>query len=308
MKRAYWLAIVLVCSFCATAQEAYFRVSADTLRIAIGEAVELVLEGGLPAKAEKPQSWPVWPDTVKGLVIAEVGPIDTATTGGLWRLSQKMRITSFDSGYLNLPALRWSLPNDSLISEPLQIWVDLPEVKEEQDFFDIKDPLAVKPGWWYYGRWVALALGIGLLAWLIYYFVWRRKKGLSAPRPSAKPLPPPDQEALTALDALAEKKLWQQGQVKAYYSELIDILRNYLERRFGLQTKELTASQLQEKMAQVPCADDTRREIRLILATSALVKFAKAQPLAEENEAALRLSRQLIEETRKKPEDDSVSL
>ena len=59
----------------------------------------------------------------------------------------------------------------------------------------------------------------------------KKKKDLLA---DIKVIIPPHREALTALRLLEEKKLWQQGLVKQYYSDLTEIIRYFFERRCSI--------------------------------------------------------------------------
>ena len=43
---------------------------------------------------------------------------------------------------------------------------------------------------------------------------------------------------------LEKKELWQKGEIKAYYSELTDIARNYIEEAIEIPAMESTTSEL----------------------------------------------------------------
>jgi hypothetical protein len=55
---------------------------------------------------------------------------------------------------------------------------------------------------------------------------------------------PPHVWALKELDKLNQKKLWQSGEVKSYYSELTDIARTYIELRYKIPAMEKTTDEL----------------------------------------------------------------
>ena len=50
--------------------------------------------------------------------------------------------------------------------------------------------------------------------------------------------------AREALAELEREELWQKGELKAYYSRLVDILRIYLERQMSIQAMESTAEEI----------------------------------------------------------------
>jgi hypothetical protein len=131
----------------------------------------------------------------------------------------------------------------------------------------------------------AAALVALLAAALVAYL--RRARPLPAPEPPA----PPHQRALDALARLRERHLPERGEVEPYFVELSEILRRYLEERFGLRAPEQTT---EEFLATVSNTEAGRRAIesahrdllRDFLTRADLVKFARETPGAEDCEEA----------------------
>jgi hypothetical protein len=120
----------------------------------------------------------------------------------------------------------------------------------------------------------------------IYAYVRRRNN-----KPifrSPKPADPPHVVALRELDKLRSEKLWQNNRTKDYYIRLSDIIRTYIEGRFGVTAMEMTSDEIIEGMRFSGFEDNNLiNRLRNLFTLSDLVKFAKAQPLPDENETAM---------------------
>lgn len=130
----------------------------------------------------------------------------------------------------------------------------------------------------------AAALAAGL--WFLVRYIKRRNAGkpLFIPR---KPSVPPIDRALASLKALKEKQLWQKGAVKAYYTELTDILRLYLKEEMEISAVEMTNDELCEAIEECPRIEaPARGGLKEVLQRSTLVKFAKSEPAPDENETS----------------------
>jgi hypothetical protein len=109
---------------------------------------------------------------------------------------------------------------------------------------------------------------------------------------------PPWQIALQNLDSLEDKKLWQNGKIKEYYSELTDIIRHYLHEQHGIEAMEMITAEILAAYDSAGLQGDARSILSNILMQADYVKFAKAIPLRNENELSLTYSRQFIDATK----------
>lgn len=114
-------------------------------------------------------------------------------------------------------------------------------------------------------------------------------------------LVPPYDRAIQALHELKDSKLWQQGQEKAYYTTLTEILREYIDERFHINAMEMTSSQIIETLHRNEEIKAVNRQLRDILEMADFVKFAKMRPLPDDNEQVMRYAETFVEET--KPEE-----
>ena len=149
--------------------------------------------------------------------------------------------------------------------------------------------------WW---AWLA---GLLLLAFGIYaYFKWY-KKGINPLKPVKKRLPPYE-EAMQALSNLMSRNLWQNGQEKEYYTTLTDILRVYIDRRFGINAVEMTSTQIMDKIRQNEDAHIAKEQLNNVLEIADFVKFANMHTLADDNEIAFQRAVNFVEQTKPLPQ------
>jgi hypothetical protein len=103
--------------------------------------------------------------------------------------------------------------------------------------------------------------------------------------------------ALERLRSLQSEQLWQRGKIKEYHSGVTDILRLYIEGRFGFAALESTSEEILTSGPIKSLPEDEREALREILTRADLVKFAKFQPVNEEHERSLRLAVSFVEST-----------
>ena len=119
-----------------------------------------------------------------------------------------------------------------------------------------------------------------------------------------KPAPPlpPHEIALRDLQKLHSERLWQEGKHKQYYSGLTDILRAYIAGQWSVGALEMTSDEIIEAMRDVELPRKQSMDLTEILRSADLVKFAKAMPEAEENEAAYSAAWEFVNQTMPQPE------
>ncbi len=267
-----------------------FSAKTDTNVILLGEQFKLTISASIPEKSS--YEWPYWKDTVSGLELVEISKIDSSFSEETWLLTQSFIFTSFDSGSVSTPPLELKVDNQRYSSQSFSISVKYPEVKDEQDYFDIKEPLYVPLNWWRIIKWILIVLlGLSLIGSLIYRFFFHDKR--VAIEEKQKLLPPYDQ-AMQMLKELEAKELWQNGKLKEYYSELTDTLRIFLERQFAINAMESTASEVYEKVWRLKLPRQIDTNLKEMLSLSTLVKYAKENPEQIENEKSFETVKQFF--------------
>ena len=249
-------------------------------------------------------------DTLNAKVeIADKGKADTtALDNNRLQINRDITLQAFDPGTYQLPAILYVVGGDTLRSkETLTLTVDSIKVDPQGKIKDFK-PVAEAPFklldwvpdfisdyWW---AWLA---GLLLLAFGIYaYFKWY-KKGINPLKPVKKRLPPYE-EAMQALSNLKSRNLWQNGQEKEYYTALTDILRVYIDRRFGINAVEMTSTQIMDKIRQNEDAHIAKEQLNNVLEIADFVKFANMHTLADDNEIAFQRAVNFVEQTKPLPQ------
>lgn len=155
-----------------------------------------------------------------------------------------------------------------------------------------------------FGTVAAVAGGIFLTKYIIRKR--RQQEPLFAFR--KKPKIPPYREALEALEVLRKKHLWQNDRVKEYYSELTDIVREYINKRYHIPATEMTSGDICRHLADIDAEDKPEQELiedlQDLFSRSDLVKFAKQQPLPDEHERSMKQSIRFVSETAPQPETE----
>ena len=144
------------------------------------------------------------------------------------------------------------------------------------------------------------AIALIILSLIVWYVVWYMRNKWQGRVRDVKPTPklPPHVIAIKALDELRNRKLWQNGKHKLYYSTLTEILRLYIEGRWEVGALEMTTDEIITALRDVDIKHDSRSNLVAILRTADMVKFAKALPDAEENEQLFNYAYYFVENTK----------
>ena len=237
--------------------------------------------------------------------------IDTVTRGNELRITLSVPLQAFDSGYYKLPAFEFVAGQDTVRSNRIGFKV-IPVVPAEADmpiadFAGVSKPADSKftdmiPdviwNWWWLILIVLAAIGV---------FIWamrRYKKEGTILKP--KPAPAPYDVAVASLRELKGKKLWEQGMEKEYFTDLTEILRVYLAKRFGINAMEMTSRQIIAALNRNPETKDKKSYVRQILDMADFVKFAKVRPLPDDNELAFDNALKFVHETKPVPVEEKA--
>jgi hypothetical protein len=290
----------------ATAQTATFSSRLDSTSMLIGDQTGMTLTFEGPAEALV--FWPAIPDTILGNIqVIRRTKIDSLVSADRSRLTltQKFTLTCFDSGFYTIPPIpvAYRLPPDTLRrearSELMMLMVKSVPVDTTQAIKPIKGPMRIPVTFREMLPWILLGLGVVALTLIIIWYLRRRKKRkpLFVIRPKVELKP--SEKALQELGKLREKRIWQQGQIKVYYSELTDILRVYIEEQFRISAMESTTSEIMEALPGtdkgIPAGP--RNNLFTLLTDADLVKFAKALPLPSENEKSMEVAVDFVRQT-----------
>lgn len=228
--------------------------------------------------------------------------VDTIDHGnGRLEFDYNYTIQAFDPGTVTLPPFRYVIGNDTLTTEVVTLKVLEVDLDTLTDINPMYSVVSVPsrwydfiPNWWI---WVFIGIAVaGIIACV--FLIFRRKKGLIS-RP-VKVTPPYDL-AVMRLNDLQAKKLAQSGRDKEYYTELTDILRQYLEGRFGINAMEMTSTQIIDTLRHNKETRPGSDLMKQILEIADFVKFAKVRPLPDDNIKAFNSAVKFVEDSKPLP-------
>lgn len=280
-------------------------VSVDTAKVLIGDPIVLhITVEDIPMQATV--QLPLLSELLKGLEQIEDLGMDTLKKGDLYTINKKIAIAAYDSGTFEIPTLEISVldkgKHNVLLTDPIAITVRTMEVDTAKPFMPIKSNMEA-PIYWYEKWYIwGIIMSVLVAGGIIYYFSKQKTKKFERKERFQLSL---HDATIRQLKNLEKKDLMHTGSYKAYYSELIEIMKMYLDRRFQLQTQEQTTAEVLQLAKRIPALKKQRTELKLILRTADLVKFAKGQAddiaMREAMEAAIRLVNQTGEKQEEVP-------
>ena len=298
-----FLTFLTACSFTSytNAQEAKITASIDTTRMLIGDQINIVYE--LEHSKGLEFGFPVFKDTLlKNLEVLTVSQVDSQILdNNLVKLTQRVLVTSFDTGFYIIPSQYFvNLANqDSLKSEAFPLEVLTLELDTTKGITDIKLPYEIPLTFMEILPYIIVGLLLIGIVILLWYFLKKRKKK-PAPPPRPKPVEPPHLWALRELDELAKLKLWQKGKAKLFHSRLSEIIRSYVEFRFDIRAMEQTTAEIIDAFKIADIVDyELLENLHQSMELSDLVKFAKWNPVPEENEKTMEMAYEFIYKTKR---------
>lgn len=271
------LPLILLACAPAHAQQSQWQISASSVAVVAAESV--VVYRGAPADLKA--------DTV-GSNSSDIVVVNAVEKDGLWTWT----LLPLSTGTLSFVANFKSPDGRSVMAPPATFAVTVAPLPDGEDITDIKGPIKARPALW---PWL-LAAALAWAAWR----AWRRWKA----RPLAPdgtplapaPVLPPEEIAALAIAKLRTSGLWENDQA-AYYLRLTDILRAYLEARYGQPVTAMTSVEV-ERLVKARAQDlQIGGGIRELLTRADLVKFAKAKPGADEGPRDADLALGLIKAT-----------
>ena len=292
-------------SYPLDAQDIELNARLESSVILIGDQTTLTLEATVPLSYRI--VWPEVADTlIRQIEVINKSGIDTvrqSEASGNMILTQRMVITSFDSGYFAIPPFLFlfqkpgAVDFEAMETEALLLEVDNPDVDLAGDIKDIKGPL--KAPVTFAEIWPWLLAGLIVAGGVLFYIYYRRRRKKSQPLVvfRRKPVQPAHIIALDELEKLRARKLWQSGKVKQYHTELTDIVRNYITAKFGIHAIEMVTHDIIESVEGTAVTQQTRSKLKEMLELADLVKFAKENPLPDEQERSMNQAIDFVKES-----------
>lgn len=258
-------------------------------------------------------SFPVYGNQlIDGIEIVKYLPQDTTRLkDGRLTIRQDLILTCFQDSLFYIEPQRFISGEDTFTTSALSLNVVQPFIIDTTDvqIFDVKDIVKAPIWWWGIIRWILLGLGIiavGIGIYFLVRYLKQRRKAETEQPVDPELLRPAHEVALEKLDKIREEKLYVKGLDKQYQTELTDVVREYLARRFDVSSQEMTSDEILAEMK--PLLQEQKELYTLLdrmLRLADLVKFAKHRPTPDENEASLRSAYRIVQETIPAPPQDA---
>ena len=308
MKKIF-LSILLATIFAniSFAGEISVKATLEPNEILIGQQATYKLE--LIQPATEKVSWPQFSDTLATNVqILEKLKTDTAKiSDGRISITTEYLVSSYDSGFYYVPEFLFETATEKVTSNPVGLTVNTVQVNEQTDDINAEKNIMSAPfSWIELARWSGIGLAavliIAIIVLLLMRFVFNKKVTILPETPEV--VLPAHVVALQKLEQIKTEKIWQQGQIKQFYTDITDVIREYLSGAYGINAMEMTTDEIVALVKKNKDLDEIRLVLKDMLELSDLVKFAKFVPLENENEKAVLDAFMIVEKTTKEEETE----
>lgn len=270
-------------------------------KITVGDHIEMNVQVEVPWDAEV-----VWP-VAEQFAPAELLDQDTLESKGDLR-SMRYLISLYEPGDAELSELPLIVRHDNQIDTlwflpgVIQVVSVLDPADSLADIQDVHPPVAL--AWRFQDLLPYILIGAALIVLIMSVLLvrrWIRRRRGEIPAYVPPPLPP-HVIARRRLEDLRLKKLWQNGYLKEFHSELTEIIKEYIGKRFRFNALETTSEELLTMSDNWSRDKGTYLLVRRILVAADLVKFARFKPEPTENDRCLDAGFEYIKLT--SPVDD----
>jgi hypothetical protein len=226
-----------------------------------------------------------------------------STAEGLFQSRAVYVLTAFELGDVDLPGIEivvsdgtggaYDLETPTFAATVVSVGRD-----ESGDIRDIKGPLEISRNWFLVLPWLLIGAVVSAAGYWLYRRWATRKRPVDGGGPHVVPRRPPHEIALEALEHLEGSDLLGRGEIKAYYIAASEILRAYLDGRFGIDALDMTSDDVLTALEDMHIERATMRRFEILLRESDLVKFAKLRPEESACRGLVPAARWLVVRTR----------
>ncbi len=279
-----------------------FRVAVSKKEITIADNLKLLLE--TKAGDEYMAELPSFGDKLEQFGIVDYRTLEPELGKGDEVITRKVyKLQPFLSGEYKIPPMVVEFHSEGdtarhyIRSDTITVKVNslLPEDKSSLEIKDIAGPLELPREF----PWIPVAAGIILIAAILSVVVFR----LKGKKTRTAALPAAHEVALAKLQNLLDRKLAEKKLYRELTVEVSDILRGYIEDRFGLKAPERTTEEFLAEAGSGLDVDKEKKEmIKQFLFHCDMVKFALLQPTEEDVQKTFDFCRDFINATKIKEE------
>lgn len=299
MTRFLYIASFIISAalpFFTLAQAPAITTSVNRKEILIGQQIEYNVQVHMPDNSYR-LTWFADPKDFGSFVIASKSKIDSGYANGTLSFSQKLSITSFDSGRQVIPPLEFNfdyLQKDSsfrMYTDSIPIDVGYSPADSVLPFHDIKTiiPVQKESDKWFWPVVIAIIVLLVIILILIL-----RKKKKKIPAAIFNHTLSPFDEAIKHFEELKSRQLPEKGRFNIYFASLSDIVKRYLSRNQNKNLMALTGTELIEAVTDMVPRETVIR-IASGIRMGEAAKFAKFQPSQKECSETLDEMQHLVE-------------
>jgi hypothetical protein len=302
------------------AQVTFLRGRTDVDTIVVGQPFDYQLSLTIPK--DYFVEWKQFGDTLsKSIDVINIEDVKTTAINNSDNviMTQNLTLTSFDTGYVYVPEIAITYSKSlqdsiryTLRTDEKELYVTTVAVDTTEAFRPIKgvmrQGLTAKEVF----PWIAIVIIIAGVVYLIIYLKKHKKTKDVVVEEKKKPTIPAIITARAKLAEMKDNEVWNTPQTKDYYTDLTDIAREYLEGQFEIDAIEMTTDEIMEAVNKLDLNNLTKSKLQDTLTTADLVKFAKANPSAEQNKQSFSDINNFVEdsyiyfqEEEKKKEEES---
>lgn len=288
MIRLFFITILGFIGYSCAGAQTIVKAGLDTAHIRIGEQVQLIVK--CATEAQRDVTFPSYEseeEITPGVEVVAQSGVDTLKLNGGKRveLTRRYTITSFDSALYTLPPVTVEVdgkPYRSGRQIGLKVNTVPVDTTNTANFAPAHAPVMPAFEWRGWLLWLALA------AWGLLLIVVGLLVRLSDTRPVMRRvvIPPPTPAHVPAFSSIDRLKTADKSDAKGYYMALTDTLRTYIQERFGINAREMTSTEILDELTAEGNLD-ALHELKSVLQTADLVKFAKMRPELTEQDRNL---------------------
>ena len=280
------------------AQDFRVRAQADTSLYLVGDYIKLTYR--IEHREGVKYQMPSIKDSLSELTFIKELPVQNFDNDDLLIDEHTYVFSKYDSSGVVVPSIKFRFSDkngDVQISYSNEVAFDVKtiEVNTQEDIQDVKSPLRIPLDWLSTLLYVLILLLVIAAGYFVYQKYIKKKEEGIVVKPVIKI--PPHEIALKALRSLEEQKLWQQGKIKDYHSELTDIIRRYFEGRFNFLAMEMPSSDVLMNLKKID-KETVYKAAESFFSNADLVKFAKFQPMPTINEQMMKQAYEIVDTTK----------
>lgn len=287
------------------AQSVFFNRNATADTITVGQPFDYQLLLTIPK--DYYVEWKQFGDTLsKSIDVIEAGDvvITPINNSDNVRMTQNLKLTSFDTGYVYVPSIdivySTSIKDSvrrTLHTGEYELYVTTIAVDTTEAFRPIKDVIRQGITAREALAWLGLVIVLAGIAYLIFYLSKHKKDKDVVVVEKKKPTIPAIVTARAKLADMKETEQWNSAKTKDYYTDLTDIAREYLEGQFQIDAVEMTTDEIMQEVNVLNLNASTKEKLHNTLTTADFVKFAKANPSAEQNKQSFADINSFVEDS-----------